>query len=142
MFKWADDWSRKRKGGLAMSILSGAWWAADHYGRLLTAIGVMEGVPRVIHSVQPYATPILAVSGLGLIVWDIVSRRKLTAEKIPTATGQGIVPQEHVRWLSSFAVSCAIGIGMVPAVTGVAVNCSVYFVSLYFGQVISPPLAR
>lgn len=59
-----------------MTVLAALWWAADHYGRLLTAITVVKDIPHMLHQAAPYATPSLVAIGIGLFFGDRVFHRK------------------------------------------------------------------
>jgi hypothetical protein len=66
---------RKKVVGILMAAVTGVWWAVDHYGRFLTALSVIKDIPKVLHQLVPFATPILMAIGIVLFFWDKIKNR-------------------------------------------------------------------
>lgn len=72
VFPYKNALSSQQKRGITITVIGVLWWGADHYGRVLTALSVIKGIPHLLHAMQPYATPVIAALG---VVWFFLGER-------------------------------------------------------------------
>lgn len=83
---------KRKVRGIIIVAISGIWWAADHYGRFLTALSVIKDIPKILHQLAPFATPILVVIGIALFFWDKIKSR-FFRRRVVSEADQTISPE-------------------------------------------------